>query len=69
MPDGRSVTYYIDRQGVSNVVSQALEGGPPKPVTDFRTDLFFSYDWSADGRIVSSRGTIARDAVIVSRFR
>jgi eukaryotic-like serine/threonine-protein kinase len=68
--DGRSITYIDARRRVSNIWSQSLDGGPPKQLTDFKTDLIFNFAWSADGRkLVLSRGTVSDDVVMISNFR
>jgi eukaryotic-like serine/threonine-protein kinase len=69
-PDGTALTYVITAGGVSNIWSQALAGGAPKQLTDFKTDQIFWFNWSGDGkRIVSSRGSETNDVVLLSNFR
>ncbi|MCA1630721.1 MAG: protein kinase [Acidobacteria bacterium] len=68
--DGRAITYVLNRGGVSNIWSQPLNGGAPKQLTDFKTDLIFAYDLSRDGKqLVLARGTISNDVVLISDFR
>ena len=70
MPDGRGIAYVDTRSGVSNIVTQSLDGGPPKKLTDFNSDIIFAWDLSRDGkRLVVSRGIETRDVVIISNFR
>jgi serine/threonine protein kinase/Tol biopolymer transport system component len=65
-PDGRALDYIVNRGGVSNIWRQPLDGGQPKPITDFKSDLIFAFDWSRDGKqLALSRGTVTRDAVLV----
>jgi Tol biopolymer transport system component len=69
-PDGRSLTYIETQGDVSNLWSQPLEGGPPKQLTDFKTDRIFNYAWSPDGqKLVLSRGTRNDDVVMIKNFR
>jgi Tol biopolymer transport system component len=66
-PDGHALAYVVTRGGVSNIWSQSLAGGQPKPLTDFRTHLIFNFAWSRDGqRIALSRGTDNYDVVLIS---
>jgi len=56
--------------GVTNLWIQPLDGGPPKQLTNFAAESFFSFDWSRDGkRLVYGRGMTSSDAVLVSDFR
>ncbi len=69
-PDGRSVAYTKTSDGVTNIVAQSLGGGPPKPVTDFKADRIFSFDYSRDGKqLALSRGSVSNDVVLISNFR
>lgn len=64
-PDGRGVVYSVVRNGVSNLWSQPLSGGPPTPLTDFQDGLIFSFNWSPDGsQLVLARGSVTDDAVL-----
>jgi Tol biopolymer transport system component len=56
--------------GVTNLWIQALGGGPPKQLTNFASESFFSFDWSRDGkRLVYGRGMTSSDAVLINDFR
>lgn len=56
--------------GVTNLWIQSLDGGPPKQLTNFAADSFFSFDWSGDGKqLVYGRGATTSDAVLISDFR
>lgn len=69
MPDGGTLTYAATHQGVSNIWAQALDGGAPTKLTDFKSDRIFSFDWSRDGKqLALSRGSANSDAVMVSGF-
>jgi Tol biopolymer transport system component/DNA-binding winged helix-turn-helix (wHTH) protein len=70
MPDGRGLS-YIDRVGgVCNVWGLPLDGSAAKPVTDFKDDEIFWFDWSPDGKSVAcSRGLISSDVVLITDFR
>ncbi|HJZ67989.1 MAG TPA: hypothetical protein VKF81_07705, partial [Blastocatellia bacterium] len=69
-PDGRAVHYIDTRGGVSNIWSQPVDGGPPKQLTNFKSDLIFWFDWSRDGKqLVLSRGTVTSDVVLISESK
>jgi Tol biopolymer transport system component len=60
----QELTYVDTRGGVSNLWSLSLPSGAVRQLTHFDSDRIFRYDWSADGRLVLSRGTVRRDAVL-----
>jgi serine/threonine protein kinase/Tol biopolymer transport system component len=67
--DGHSLTYVVERNGVSNLWSQQLEGGQPKQLTHFTSDLIFAYAWSRDRKqLAVSRGTQLSDVVLLSNL-
>jgi serine/threonine protein kinase len=69
-PDGRALTYIDTINGVSNIWSLPLDGGPPKQLTDFKADQIFWFDFSRDGKqLALSRGTQTSDVVLIRDFR
>jgi TolB protein len=69
MADGHSVAYIDTHNGVSNIVLQPIDGGPVKPLTNFRSDRIFWFDLSHDGKqIATSRGTQSSDVILISGF-
>jgi eukaryotic-like serine/threonine-protein kinase len=67
--DGRAVTYADVKDGVWNLWNQPIDGGPPKPMTNFTSDQIFSFGWSIDGkRLAIARGTVTNDVVLVSNL-
>jgi serine/threonine protein kinase len=65
--DGLSLTYIDVRDGIANLWNQPLSGGQPKQLTNFKSELIFSYDWSRDGaRLVCERGTETSDVVLIT---
>jgi eukaryotic-like serine/threonine-protein kinase len=69
-PDGRALIYIVTQDEVSNLWQQPVEGGEPKQLTDFKTDLIFSFDYSRDGKqLVLSRGVYSRNVVLFSDSR
>lgn len=68
-PDGTGLTYVATVQGVSNVWRQPLAGGEAKPLTDFKENRIFFFDWSRDERkLVLVRGSDTRDLILVRGF-
>jgi Tol biopolymer transport system component len=65
--DGRSLTYIVDRAGVSNLWKQPIDGGPATQLTNFKTDRIFWFAWSDDEKqLAMVRGAIASDLVLIS---
>ena len=70
LPDGRALTYISNRGRSSNIWVQPVDGGEAKQLTDFKSDLIFSFDWSHDGKqLALSRGTEDRDVILINNFR
>jgi len=47
-----------------------LDGGPSKQLTNFKSDLIFSFAWSRDGRqLALARGSVTKDVVLISSLR
>ncbi len=67
-PDGRSYTYIDDRDGVSNIWRQPLDGSPAQKVTSFNDSYIYTFDWSSDGKIAAARGSYAFDVVLITNF-
>ena len=68
--DGRTLTYIDTINGVSNIWSLPLDGGPPKQLTDFKADQIFWFDFSLDGKqLAVSRGTQTSDVILIRYFR
>jgi Tol biopolymer transport system component len=68
--DGKSILYTVNRNSVSNVWSQPLDGGAPKQVTDFKDSLMTGFAWSHDGKMfAATRGSLMRDAVLITDLK
>jgi hypothetical protein len=69
-PDARALTDIDTINGVSNIWSLPLDGGPPKQLTDFKTDQIFLFDFSRDGKqLALSRGTQTSDVILIRDFK
>jgi serine/threonine protein kinase/Tol biopolymer transport system component len=65
--DGQALTYLERQSGVENIWSQRLDGGPPRQLTNFKSDLIFYYKWSRDGKqFAVARGTQTTDVVLIT---
>lgn len=68
--DSSALCYINNRGGVSNIFMQPLAGGLPKPLTDFKSDMIFHFDWSRDGKqLALSRGIATADVVLISNIQ
>jgi Tol biopolymer transport system component len=68
-PDGKALDYLLTRGGATNMWRQGLAGGSPKQITNFKSDLIFSFGWSRDGKqLALTRGTTSSDVVLISNF-
>ena len=64
--DSQSLTYLGNSGGVDNVWAQPIDGRPAKQLTNFTDNKIFSFDWSREGTLVTSRGVITSDVVLIS---
>ncbi len=69
-PNSRAISYIDTREGVSNIWEQPLGGAAPRKLTEFKSDLIFSFCWSRDGKnLAIARGQTTSDVVLISNFR
>ena len=70
-PDGRGLAYLDVRKGASNIWSQPLDGGPPKPLTNFeKSSQVLSFAWSRDGKqLAMARGLLTSDVILISNSK
>jgi Tol biopolymer transport system component len=69
-PDGKSVAYIVTENGVSNIWLQPIDGGQPRPLTDFKIESIYNFAYSADGsRLYVARGQQIRDAMLIRDIR
>ena len=65
-PEGQALTYTAHRDGISNIWTQPLGGGPAKQLTDFKAEGRLRFDWSRDGKqLVWSRHVWTADLVLL----
>ncbi len=51
--------------GVGNIWSATMEGKAVRKLTNFDSDLIFSYDVSSDNRLVIARDTFAMGMALI----
>lgn len=69
-PDGKAIQFLLTRNGVTNIWSQPIAGGPPKQITTFTSGIVFAFRWSRDGKqLAMARGSRSSDIVLISNFR
>jgi Tol biopolymer transport system component len=72
--DGLAIQFVVRARGASNIWSQPLSGGPPKQITDFKsdymTDWMSPFDWSPDGKFLAvSRYSVSSDVLLMSNAK
>jgi eukaryotic-like serine/threonine-protein kinase len=69
-PDGKSVAYLIEENGVGNVRVQPLDGSPGYPITDFKSEQIYSFHLSPDGKSLGIvRGHDDSDVVLLQESK
>ena len=64
-PDGQSLVYAIEQDGLSTLVKQSLNGGPAQEITKFPDDVF-DFGYSYDGQMLAvTRGGWQSDVVLI----
>ncbi len=69
-PDGERLAYVVTRDGVSNIWTQPVSGGPASQLTDYKSDRIFNFAWSRDGkRLALAHGWESSDVALIQNFR
>ena len=63
--DGKYLVYVDHAGGFDNLWGQPIEGGAPKQLTKFDESKIFAFGWLKDGSLVTSRGVITSDVVLI----
>ena len=63
--DGKYLVYVDHAGGFDNLWGQPIEGGAPKQLTKFDEGKIFAFGWLKDGSLVTSRGVITSDVVLI----
>ena len=64
-PDGNYLVYVDHSGGIDNLWGQPIDGGAPKQLTSFDEGKIFAFGWLKDGGLVTSRGVITSDVVLI----
>jgi hypothetical protein len=64
-----ALTYFVDRDGISNIYSMPLTGNSPVKLTDFNEKLMMHFDRSHGGDLVCSRGEVVNDVVLIKNLK
>jgi Tol biopolymer transport system component len=68
--DGRALVFIKETENVSNLWTLPLEGGKPRPLTDWKSDKILWFAWSRDGRqLAVARGDTFTDVMLIKDFR
>jgi Tol biopolymer transport system component len=59
------LTFMGTRDGVTNLYTQPVNGGPVRQLTPFSSGQIYSFDWSRDGKLAYSRGMSSSDVILV----
>jgi len=63
--DGKYLVYVDHTGGFDNLWGQPIEGSAPKQLTKFDEGKIFAFGWLRDGSLVTSRGVITSDVVLI----
>jgi len=63
--DGKYLVYVDHAGGFDNLWGQPIDGGAPKQLTKFDEGKIFAFGWLKDGSLVTSRGVITSDVVLI----
>lgn len=67
--DGAALIFHKTENQIVNLWKQPLTGGPPRQLTDFKSDVIFNYALTRDGkRIVLARGQVTINVVLIRDF-
>lgn len=63
--DGKYLVYVDHAGGFDNLWGQPIESGAPKQLTKFDEGKIFAFGWLKDSGLVTSRGVITSDVVLI----
>ena len=69
-PDSKSIVYIDSKNGISNLWSQPVKGGPPRQITNFSSGLIFDFAISHDGKqLLLVRGSVSTDVILINNVQ
>jgi Tol biopolymer transport system component/DNA-binding winged helix-turn-helix (wHTH) protein len=67
-PDGQSIAYVRNTNGVSNIWTRPIHGKEAQQLTHFTSNKIFRFAWSTDGsKLAMERGEDMQDVVVIRR--
>lgn len=67
-PDGQSIAFVRNTNGVSNIWTRPIHRNEPKQLTHFTSAKIFRFAWSIDGtKLAMERGEDIQDVVVIRR--
>ena len=61
LPDGQSISFISNINGVGNIWKQPINEGKAYPITNYHDDLIYRFGWSIDGKqLAIERGMTER---------
>lgn len=67
-PDGKAIAFLNSPGGIPNIWLQPLDGGEPKPITDFPSDKIIAFNWNSDGtNLAVIRGVESSDVLLLNQ--
>jgi Tol biopolymer transport system component/DNA-binding winged helix-turn-helix (wHTH) protein len=68
-PDGKNLAYIDQKDKVSNIFFQPVNGEKSFQITDFKSEEIFYFDWSRDGKSIAySHGTSINNVISINDF-
>ena len=69
MPQGYTVSYVDNRNGIGNIWKLPLNGSPAVPMTRFTSEEIVDYGLASDGKVVLARGHRNSEVILIRDFR
>ncbi|HEX6178066.1 MAG TPA: DPP IV N-terminal domain-containing protein, partial [Thermoanaerobaculia bacterium] len=64
----QGLTYVSNDRGVSNIWLQPADGRAPRQLTRFSEGQIFYFDWTREGDLIASRGSVTSNVVMITGF-
>ncbi len=65
-PDGKSISYSVKQNGVSNIWAQPITGSQPTKITNSQSDEIFRYAWLKNSqKLVMEKGIVIKEISLI----
>jgi hypothetical protein len=64
-PDGKAIVYPVRENGTDNLWLHPLDGSPGRRITDFKTDMIQTFQFSLDGKTLGVMRTHTESDVVL----